>query len=207
MEELRMKAETRCGRGKGSARKMRKDGVIPAILYGRDVEPLALSVSEKEWGLLENHAKSTTVIKMDLSDGNAVHERPVMIKDVQRAPVGQRVLHIDFLQVSMERVVQVEVPIHFSGQPVGVIKGGVVEQHLRTVMVESLPGQIPERIDIDISGLDIGDSIHVHEVSLPGVKLLDPPDVAIVGVTPPQSEKKVEAGASAGEEGAGEKGA
>jgi len=207
MEELRMKAETRCGRGKGSARKMRKDGVIPAILYGRDVEPLALSVSEKEWGLLENHAKSTTVIKMDLSAGNAVHERPVIIKDVQRAPVGQRVLHIDFLQVSMERVVQVEVPIHFSGQPVGVIKGGVVEQHLRTVMVESLPGQIPERIDIDISGLDIGDSIHVHEVSLPGVKLLDPPDVAIVGVTPPQSEKKVEAGASAGEEGAGEKGA
>jgi large subunit ribosomal protein L25 len=207
MEELRLKAETRGGRGKGSARKMRKSGSIPAILYGRDIEPLALSVSAKEWRLLESHARRTTVIHMDLSDGSSVLERPVMIKEVQKAPVDHHVLHIDFLQVSMERVVQVEVPIHFTGNPVGVVNGGVVEQHLRSVMVESLPAQIPEKIDIDISGLDIGDSIHVHEVSLPGVKLLDPPDVAIVGVTPPQSEERVEAGAAGTVEGAGEKGA
>ena len=95
----------------------------------------------------------------------------------------------------MEREVQVEVPIHFTGIPEGVVKGGVVEQHLRVVMVECLPGQIPEKIDLDISKLDIGDSIHVNEISIPGVKLLDHPDVAIVGVTPPQAEEKVEAAA------------
>jgi large subunit ribosomal protein L25 len=112
------------------------------------------------------------------------------------------VLHIDFLQVSMERAVQVEVPIHLVGEPVGVAKGGVIEQHLRSIMVESLPGQIPEKIDVDISALDIGDSVHVNEISLPGIKLLAPPDVAVVGVTPPQAEEKpAEVAAPIAEEG------
>jgi large subunit ribosomal protein L25 len=202
MEELRMKAEARNGRGKGPARKMRKEGSIPAILYGKDVAPVALSVSSKEWRVLESRGRSNAVIKMEVNDGTAVQERPVMVKKVQKAPVDHRILHIDFLQVSMERVVQVEVAVHLSGIPVGVVKGGVIEQHLRTVMVESLPGQIPEKIDIDISNLEIGDSIHIHEITLAGVKLLDPPDVAIVGVTPPQAEEKVEAAVPTVEEAA-----
>ncbi len=82
-----------------------------------------------------------------------------------------------------------------------------MEQHLRTVMIESLPGQIPERIDVDISNLDIGDSIHINEISLPGIKLLDHPDVAVVGVTPPEAEEAVAAPAApAAEEGAAEEG-
>lgn len=110
-----------------------------------------------------------------------------MLKDMQR-DINGAVLHVDFLQVSMERLIEVEVPIHLVGEAKGVVKGGVVEQHLRSIMVESLPGQIPESIEIDISKLDIGDSFHVHEISLPGTKLLEHPDVAIVGVTPPEKE-------------------
>ncbi len=200
MEEIRIKAETRKGRGKGPARTMRREGAIPAILYGKDVEPLAISISSKDWWLLETHARSNAVIKMEVTDNQKVQERPVMIKNVQKRAVDHKVLHVDFLQVSMERVVQVEVPIHLVGTPVGVVEGGVVDQHLRVVMIESLPGQIPERIDIDISNLAIGDSIHIHEISLPGVKLLDPPDVAVVGVTPPEAEEKVEAAPAAAEE-------
>jgi len=189
MDEIRIKADARGGRGKGPARKLRKEGTIPGVLYGRDVAPVALSIAAKEWRLLETHARSNAVIHLELNDNSKIDERPVMIKYVQRAPVDHAVLHVDFLQVSMERVVQVEVPIHFTGSPVGVVKGGVVEQHLRTVMIESLPGQIPEKIDIDISNLDIGDSIHINEISLPGIKLLDHPDVAVVGVTPPEAEE------------------
>ena len=181
---------------------MRREGDIPAILYGRDVEPVALSISSKDWRLLEAHMRSNAVIRMELSDNDKVQERPVMIKNVARRPVDHSVLHVDFLQVSMERAVQVEVPIHLVGNPVGVVNGGVVDQHLRAVMIESLPGQIPERIDVDISNLDIGDSIHISEISLPGVKLLDPPDVAVVGVTPPEAEEKAEAAAPAAEEAA-----
>jgi large subunit ribosomal protein L25 len=202
MEEIRIKAETRNGRGKGPARKMRREGGIPAILYGRDVEPVALSIASKDWRLLEMHMRSNAVIKMDLTDNAKVQERPVMIKHVARRPVDHAILHIDFLQVSMERAVQVEVPIHLVGNPVGVVNGGVVDQHLRAAMIESLPGQIPEKIEVDISGLDIGDAIHISEISIPGVKLLDPPDVAVVGVIPPAAEEKAEEAAAATEEGA-----
>ncbi len=202
MEEIRIKAETRTERGKGPARKLRSQGTIPAILYGRDVQPVALTISSKDWRRLETHARSNAVIKMELTEGGSAQERPVMIKNVQKGPVDQKVLHIDFLQISMERAVQVEVPIHLVGTAAGVVNGGVVEQHLRTVMIESLPGQIPERIDVDISALEIGDSIHVREISMPGVKLLDPPEVAVVGITPPEAEEKVEAAAPVAEEAA-----
>ncbi len=203
MAEPRIQAEGRGGRGKGPARRLRMSNRIPAVVYGRDVEPVAVSVSSKEWRVLEAHVRTNAVIKMDLSSGGVVQERPVMVKHVQKGILDESVLHIDFLQVSMERAVQVEVPVHLIGEPVGVKKGGVVDQHLRVVMVESLPGQIPEKIDIDISGLDIGDSIHINEISLPGVKLLDHPDVAVVGVTPPEAE---EAAAPAAEVPAGEEG-
>jgi large subunit ribosomal protein L25 len=202
MEEIRIKAEARKGRGKGPARQMRREGTIPAVLYGKDVEPLALAISSRDWWLLETHARSNAVIRMEVTDGTKVQERPVMVKNVQKRPVDDKVLHVDFLQVSMERAVQVEVPIHLVGNPVGVVNGGVVDQHLRVAMIESLPGQIPEFIEVDISNLDIGDSIHIHEISLPGVKLLDAPDVAVVGVTPPEAEEKVEVAAPAAEEAA-----
>ncbi len=203
MEEIRLKAEGRVQGGKNVARRLRKEGVIPAILYGKDVKPLPLRISAKEWKTIQGHVKSNTIIKMDLKENDHVEERPVMLKELQKAMLNDAVLHLDFLQVSMERAVQVEVPIHLVGQPVGLVKGGVIEQHLRTIMIESLPGQIPEKIDVDISALDIGDSVHVNEVSLPGIKLLAPPDVAVVGVTPPQAEEKpAEAAAPVTEEAA-----
>lgn len=189
MDEIRIQAEKRVGTGKGVARKLRKQGVIPAVIYGKDVEPVPLAISDRQWRLTQHHVKSNTIIKIDVKDGDTTQERPVMLKETQRGIAGD-VLHVDFLQVSMERSVQVEIPIHLTGDPIGVVKGGVIEQHLRTIMVESLPGQIPDSIEIDISKLDIGDSIHVNEVSLPGTRLLEHPDVAIVGVTPPEKEEE-----------------
>ena len=199
MEELRLKATKRKDRGKGAMRKMRKDGAIPGILYGRDTESLSLTIAEKDWRLIQGHVRSTTIIRMDLADGGATEERPVMVKDIQREVVGRGLLHIDFLQVSMERQIQVQVPVHLVGTAKGVVAGGVVEHHLHAVLVECLPGNIPDRIDVDISDLEIGDSIHVRSVSIPGVKLLDAPDVAIVGVTPPEAEEKVAAAPEAEE--------
>ena len=137
MEEIRLKAEGRVQGGKNVARRLRKEGIIPAILYGKDVEPLPLRISAKEWKTVQSHVKSNTIIKMDLKQNDQTEERPVMLKDLQRAVLKDAVLHIDFLQVSMEREVQVEVPIHLVGSPVGVTKGGVIEQHLRSIRVES----------------------------------------------------------------------
>jgi large subunit ribosomal protein L25 len=194
MEQLLIKAEKRNDTGKSIARKLRKDGKIPAVLYGRDLDPLSISVSAREWSVLGRHVKRNAILDMELTDAGKAEHRPVMIKEVQREFVGDRVLHIDFLQVSMTRMIEVEVPIHLIGEAKGVEKEGIVDQHLRSIKVECLPTQIPEVLEIDITDLDIGDSFHVSQVSLPGVKVLEGSDVVIVTVAHGGTgEKPVEA--------------
>lgn len=190
MEEILLKAETRKGTGKGFARKFRKDGKIPAILYGRDVESVPINISAREWETLMRRVRKNVILTMEIHSDKGVENRPVMIKKVDTGYLGDDVNHIDFLQVSMERTIEIEIPIHLTGTAKGVINSGIVEQHLRSIMVECLPTQIPEQIEVDVTKLDIGDSIHVSDISLSGVKLLEHKDVAVVTVIPPESEEK-----------------
>lgn len=190
MEEILLRAETRKGTGKGIARKLRKEGNIPAVLYGRDVEPLPIKISAKEWDTLMRRVRKNVILTIELHGGANIENRPVMIKEIQPGFLGDDIRHIDFLQVSMERTIEIEIPIHLTGTAQGVVKNGIVEQHLRSIMVECLPTQIPEEIVLDITSLDIGDSIHVSDISLPGVKLLEHTDVAVVTVIPPEAEEK-----------------
>jgi large subunit ribosomal protein L25 len=192
MEEFLIKAEQRKGTGKSVTRKLRREGRIPAVLYGRDTKSLPVTVSWREWERLSRHLKRNAILTMQLQGTGDVESRPVMVKEIQRALLGDKILHIDFLQVSMERRIEVEIPIHLVGTAKGVEKEGIVDQHLRTIMAECLPAQIPEKVEVDVSALDIGDSIHVNEISIPGVKLLENPDVAIVTVVPPRAEEKPE---------------
>jgi large subunit ribosomal protein L25 len=190
MEEILLKAETRKGTGKGIARKLRRDGEVPAILYGRDVESVPIKISAREWEKLTRRVRKNVILTMELHSDTGVEKRPVMIKKVDSGYLGDDVNHIDFLQISMERTVEVEIPIHLTGTAKGIIDNGIVEQHLRSIMVECLPTQIPEQIELDVTNLDIGDSIHVSDISLSGVKLLEHMDVAVVTVIPPESEEK-----------------
>jgi large subunit ribosomal protein L25 len=132
--------------------------------------------------VLGRHVKRNAILNMELPAEGSPEHRPVMIKDVQKEFVSDKVLHIDFLQVSMTRMIEVEIPIHLIGESIGVTKEGIVEQHLRSIRIECLPTQIPEALEVDVTALDIGDSFHVSQVSLPGVKLLEGPDVAIVTI-------------------------
>lgn len=190
MEEILLRAETRKGTGKGVARKLRREGVIPAVLYGRGIESVPIKVSAREWDTLMRRVRKNVILTMELQGDKGIEKRPVMIKNVQPGYLGDDVRHIDFLQVSMERIIEIEIPIHLTGTAKGVINNGIVEQHLRTIMVQCLPTQIPEQIEIDVTNLDIGDSIHVSDISLPGVKLLEHGDVAVVTVIPPEAEEK-----------------
>lgn len=187
MEDNLIKAEIRKGKGKSKAKSTRKEGGIPCVLYGRGLESLGITVSLKDWERLRKNIKKNTILKMELRSDGGVEERPVMIKNIQRGILRDEVLHIDFLQVSMERKIEVEIPIHLTGEAeaVGVKNNGIVELHLRTIMVECLPSMIPEKIDLDVTNLDIGDSIHANEISIPGVKILEHLDVAIVTIIPP----------------------
>jgi large subunit ribosomal protein L25 len=190
MEEILLRAETRKGTGKGFARKLRREGNIPAVLYGRDVETVPIKISEKEWVTLMRRVRRNVILTMELHGDKGVESRPVMIKKIDTGFLGDDINHIDFLQVSMERTIEIEIPIHLTGLAKGVTDNGIVEQHLRSIMVECLPTQIPEQIEIDVTNLDIGDSIHVSDISLSGVKLLEHMDVAVVTVIPPELEEK-----------------
>lgn len=190
MEQVLIKADTRNATGKGVARKLRREGRIPAVLYGRNVDPVSITVSTKDWEKITRHMKRNVILDMEITGGKGVENRPVMVKEVQKDGLGVNVMHIDFLQVSMERTVEVEVPIHLKGKSKGEILGGIIDIHLRSARVECLPTQIPEEIVIDITELDIGDSVHVSDISLPGVKMMEQGGTAILSVIPPTVEEK-----------------
>jgi large subunit ribosomal protein L25 len=190
MEEILLRAEKRTGTGKGVTRKIRKVGNIPAVLYGRGVDSVPIKISAKEWDALMRRVRKNVILTMELHGDAGLENRPVMIKSIQPGFLGDDVCHIDFLQVSMERTIEIEIPIHLTGIAKGVINNGIVEQHLRSIMVECLPTQIPEQIEIDVTNLEIGDSIHVSDISLSGVKLLEHANVAVVTVIPPEAEEK-----------------
>jgi large subunit ribosomal protein L25 len=190
MEEILIQAETRKGKGKSLAKKIRREGGIPAILYGKDIESLPIKISTREWDKLRKQIKRNTILMMKLPESTGTADRPVMVKHVQRTVIGDTICHIDFLQVSMKRKIEVEIPIFLTGTAKGLQDNGIVEQHLRTVMAECLPSQIPERVEIDITELGIGDSVHVHEIAMPDVKFLENPDVAIVTIIHASGEEK-----------------
>ncbi len=190
MEQVLINADKRSATGKGVARKFRSAGRIPAVLYGTNVEPVAITIGAREWETVTRHLKRNVIFDMEIHDGPAVDKRPVMVKEIQRDGLGINIMHIDFFQVSMEKTVEVEVPIHLAGKSKGEVLGGVVDVHLRQIRVECLPNQIPEEITVDISELDIGDSIHVSDISLPGVKLVEHGEIAILSIIPPTVEEK-----------------
>jgi len=190
MEDLVITAELRTKKGKSGARKLRTNNKIPAIIYGKDVTPTPIFVDLREWNKFQKVSKKTSIATLRLKKNGDYEEKPVMVKDVQYDYLGDKVLHIDFLQISMERPIEVEVGIHIVGESEGTRKGGIVEQHLHTVLIQCLPNRIPEKIDVDISNLDIGDSIHLNEIKIPGVKILGNLDVAVVTIVPPTVEEE-----------------
>lgn len=199
MAMMQLKGEKRTGSGKSVTRKLRRQGNIPAVLYGKDTEALSLSIVKKDWEKLARQLKRTTIFELQVDANGGAETRTVMVKSIQRVYPAGHVIHIDFLQVSMERMVEVEIPVHLVGEAKGVKLGGIAELHLRTVSAECLPAQIPEMIEIDISTMNMGDSIHISDVQLPGVKFLDGGDVAIVTLIHPEAGEK-----TAAEEGSSE---
>ncbi len=190
MEQAVIKADKRNSTGKGIARKLRSAGRIPAILYGTNVEPVSITISARDWDILTRHSRRNVIFNMEIQDGPAIDKRPVMVKEVQRNGLGTSIMHIDFFQVSMEKTIEVEVSIHLTGKAKGEVLGGIVDVHLRSIRVECLPNQIPEEIALDVSALDIGDSIHVSDISLPGIKLVEHGEIAILSIIPPTVEEK-----------------
>lgn len=204
MERPVLKAEIREGAGKGAARKLREKGMIPAIFYGSKTQSIPLIVDSRELSrTLQTEAGGNVLIDLEIQRGEQSERKVVMVKELQLDPFQKRALHSDFYEVAMDVMVTVEVPIHLTGKPEGTKVGGILDQIRRVVEVQCLPGDIPKSFDMDVSRLNIGDSIHVRDIQVEKAKILTDPNFAIAAVVPPVAEeKKVEEVAAEPAEGA-----
>ncbi|HJR53654.1 MAG TPA: 50S ribosomal protein L25/general stress protein Ctc [Gemmatimonadota bacterium] len=177
-------AHSRESRGKGAARQTRREGRIPGVLYGHGEDSVPLSVDANELHrLVHTISIENTIVDLDLGSGEPYK---VLIRELQRHPFRDEFVHIDFFHVAMDEQIQVEVPIVLLGTPTGVKnKGGVLDHQLRELEVFCLPGNIPEKIELEVSHLDIGDSIHVSDIELPDVEILTELDRSVVAVLAP----------------------
>ena len=192
MATASLSASARKGSGKGASRSLRRDGRLPAIIYGHAREPLSLSVPEREFErLLEKFAAENTVIELSI-DGAMSR---TLIREIQRHPVRRNVLHVDFQElVAGERMV-VRIPITLQGTPEGVRNnGGILSQILQELECRVDPLNMPGHIDVDVTNVSIGHSIHVSEITIPeGVEVLDDPESTICIVAAPKVEEEVPA--------------
>ena len=167
MNNIELTAETRTTTGNSPARALRRAGRVPAILYGRDVEPVMLSVGTIDIETIFKEGNvGQSIINLAIDGGKKT--RAAMIKELQTDPLSQDLLHIDFYEVSMDRKLKVNVPVTTTGKSVGVELGGMLQIIRRELEVYCLPNAIPQEITIDITDLDIGNSVHVEDITLEG---------------------------------------
>lgn len=189
MRQVTLKTEKREKTGKETAKKLRKMGYIPAVLYGKGLEPQFFSVSYSEFEKIYNRFKGEAVIYTLEFAGGEGQRRQAVLKEFQRHPVSDRFIHLDFQAIEEGETLELEVPIEFVGKPVGVTKGGILEIMIHELTVECLPKDIPDKIVVDISSLDIGDSLHVRDVKVaPNIKIKDHPEETIATVVAEEEE-------------------
>jgi len=197
--EHALSVEVREHTGKGTGRKLRAGGRIPAILYGRGRESVPISVDPRllEKLLATSDAGMNTLIDLAVAGRSDLAGKVVLVKELQRHPVKGSLLHADLYEVDLTKTIEVSVPIHVVGTATGVaLEGGILDQALRELLIECLPRAIPDQIDVDVSALTIGQSIHVRDLVLPeGVKLMSDPDLSVVSVVAPAAEIVPEAAA------------
>ena len=191
MEKPVLNAELRDKRGKEIAKKLRAKGKIPAVFYGPHSETVPLMVDPKELSrALHTEAGENVLIDLNIQKGGESFQKVVMLKEHQIDPLQRKTLHADFYEVSMDVMINVEVPVHLLGKAEGVKLGGILEQVQRSIQIQCLPGDIPRSIDVDVSGLSIGDSIHVRDLKVDTFKVLSDANFTIATVVLPAVEVK-----------------
>jgi large subunit ribosomal protein L25 len=218
-ERIRLEVKPRDDAGSAVARRLRAGGMIPGVLYGGGKKAHPFAVEERELRRVLTGEHGLHAILDVVFDGQKTAHHAVL-KDYQLDPVRPKLLHVDLHEVRLDQVIQTQVAVEPVGESPGVKEGGALTLVLREVNVEALPMEVPDRLELDISGMAIGDSLRVSDISAPeGVQLLDDPESVVVTVTPPtkveepeveeeeeelEGEEALEGEAEEGEEGAPE---
>ncbi|MCK5512610.1 MAG: 50S ribosomal protein L25 [Thermodesulfovibrionia bacterium] len=192
MEKIFLNAEKRVAIGKSDSRSMRRQNMLPAVLYSKGIStPIKLQKKEIV-KLIASGGGEHALITIKLgSDKGRKKEHFTIIKDYQLDPVRNELLHVDFLEISLEKNIKISTPIIITNEPIGVKKGGILQQKIRDIEVECLPTQIPDGIELDASSVDIGHSIHVSDLAIKeGIKLLSDPQDVVLTVSAPAVEEE-----------------
>ncbi len=190
MPRPKLLAKLRTQLGKEASRKLRQNGLVPAICYGPRTDSIPLTLESKE--LMKTiHMGENVLIDLMIQDGKKAAQKVVVVRELQTDPIKDQCIHADLFEVVMDEEISVEVPIVLVGKPEGVKMGGVLEQITREITVECLPADIPQSIDVNVSHLNIGDTIHIGDIGLEKGKILVDATTTLATVVPPTVEKVV----------------
>jgi large subunit ribosomal protein L25 len=200
MEQIELNVETRTIKGSGAVSRMRRNGTIPAIIYGEGTKPQTVQLAEKDFDrVLRQHEASSAIYHIQvLEGGKKQHDLIALLKDTQYDPVSDRVSHLDFMHISMDKEISIKVPIVLKGTAVGLKKeGSTLEHMIRELEIICLPKDIPSQINVDVTTVDTHVSIHVRDLALgTAVRTKMDPDAAVVTLV--FSNREVEAAAAEG---------
>jgi large subunit ribosomal protein L25 len=205
-KQVKLKAEPRSATGRSAARKLKANGIVPAVIYGGKQKSQALQVLERDINSMLSHASGENIL-VELEIAGEKTGRTALLQEVQHSPVRGDVVHVDFHAISMDEKIEASVPLEAIGIATGVKNfGGLLEQNVRALAIECLPRDLPDRVAVDVSALNIGDAIHVRDIKLPdGVVAKVSADLTVFSVVAPVAEEapvtpEAEAAAAAGPE-------
>jgi large subunit ribosomal protein L25 len=186
MATVSFNATAREGTGKGAARSIRREGLVPAVIYGHGRDPISLSLNARDLDKMLGHIQAESTV-IDITVGGQTAK--TLIREIQRHPIKRQILHVDFQALVAGEKVTVSIPISLTGIPEGVkLEGGVLDQTLRELEIEVDPSNIPDHVELDVSAMVIGDSLHVSDIKLPeGVEILDDPETSVAVVAAPRA--------------------
>ena len=199
-QQVKLKAQKRTVIGRNAIKKIKKEGLVPGVVYGSQSTPMALQVESRELTNVLAHASSEHVlVELEIADGSQSINRLALIQEVQHHPLKRELLHVDFHAVSTTEKITSEVPIEAFGEALGVRTfGGLLEYSLRTLEVECFPQDLPDIVRIDVTNLNIGESLHVRDIPLPsGVEAITDGDLTVVSVVASRVGEEVVATAEA----------
>jgi len=196
LETLEIRVDARDKKRKRDAKRLLRSGKIPGILYGPKTEAIALALDKREFSSRVADLEGSHLVRLK-SDSSELADKVALVKDMQHHPISGEVIHTDLYEVDLTAKITVNVPLHFIGKAEGVVRGGILQPIVREIEVECLPLDIPAFFDVDVSALDIGDSVHIEELTMPeGVTAVYESNLALVAVVPPTVEEAPAAAAA-----------
>jgi large subunit ribosomal protein L25 len=194
MTGVELDVKPRESRTKGYLNRIRSEGFVPGVVYGKQLDGIGVEFEGRALEtILKQHGRNTILNMRIQSNGKKARKYTVLIKDVQYTVMKNKIQHVDFQQISLKDEISTTVNLHLIGEAPGTTAGGNLSQPLRQLEISCLATAIPDSITVDISGLDIGDNIHVSDLHVPeGVKVLSEPDTLVVSITAPRRTEEAE---------------